>query len=261
MALKAYKPSSPARRGLVMTDRAELWKGQPVKHLTRGLSASGGRNHKGRITARHRGGRHKRVFREIDFKRRNFDVPAQVERIEYDPNRSAHIALIKYETGELAYILAPQRLRAGDLVVSGLTVDVKPGNAMPLEHMPIGTIIHNIEMKPGKGGQLARSAGAYAQLVGRDGDYAIIRLKSRRAAPHSYEMHGQHWRGLQSGSWQSEIGQGRAQSLARISPACARRGDEPGRSSAWRRRGQIIGRAPSGLALGAADQGQAHAIQ
>ena len=178
MALKAYKPSSPAQRGLVMIDRAELWKGAPVKSLTRGLSASGGRNHKGRITARHRGGRHKRVFREIDFKRRKFDVPSTVERIEYDPNRSAHIALIKYETGELSYILAPQRLRAGDQVIAGTHVDVKPGNAMPLEHMLIGTIIHNIEMKPGKGGQLARSAGAYAQLVGRDGDYAIIRLKS-----------------------------------------------------------------------------------
>lgn len=178
MALKSHKPSSPARRGLVTVDRSELWKGKPVKSLTFGISSSAGRNNKGRITARHRGGGHKRSFRLVDFKRRQFDVSSTVERIEYDPNRSAFIALIKYETGELSYILAPQRLRAGDKVISSTKADIKPGNALPLENIPIGTIIHNIEMKPGKGGQLARSAGAYAQLIGRDGDYTIIRLKS-----------------------------------------------------------------------------------
>jgi large subunit ribosomal protein L2 len=178
MALKSHKPSSPARRGLVTVDRSELWKGKPVKSLTSGLSSTAGRNNKGRITSRHRGGGHKRSYRQVDFKRRQFDVSSVVERIEYDPNRSAFIALIKYETGELSYILAPQRLRPGDEVISGTKADIKPGNAMPLENIPIGTIIHNIEMKLGKGGQLARSAGAYAQLIGRDGDYAIIRLKS-----------------------------------------------------------------------------------
>ena len=178
MALKTHKPSSPARRGFVSVDRSELWKGAPVKSLTEGLSRTAGRNNKGRITARHRGGGHKRAYRKVDFKRRTFDVPSKVERIEYDPNRSAFIALIKYETGELSYILAPQRLREGDEVISSTKADIKPGNALPLENIPIGTIIHNIEMKQGKGGQLARSAGAYAQLIGRDGDYAIIRLKS-----------------------------------------------------------------------------------
>lgn len=178
MALKSHKPSSPARRGLVTVDRSELWKGKPVKALTVGSFHRAGRNNKGRITARHRGGGHKQSYRKIDFKRNTFDAPAVVERIEYDPNRSAFIALVKYEGGELSYILAPQRLAIGDSVVSSTKADIKPGNALPLENIPIGTIIHNIEMKQGKGGQLARSAGAYAQLVGRDGDYAIVRMKS-----------------------------------------------------------------------------------
>ena len=178
MALKKYKPTTPGQRGLIQVDRSGLHTGRPVKHLTEGLTKSGGRNNAGRITARRRGGGHKRSYRIIDFKRTKFDMRATVERLEYDPNRSAFIALIKYEDGELAYILAPQRLAPGDSVVSGDSVDVKPGNAMPLKSMPIGTIIHNIEMKPGKGGQIARSAGAFAQLVGRDQGYAIVRLTS-----------------------------------------------------------------------------------
>ncbi len=178
MALKQYKPTSPAQRGLVLVDRSALWSGKPVKALTEGLTSKGGRNNYGRITARRRGGGAKRVYRTIDFKRRRFDVPATVERFEYDPNRSAFIALIKYEDGELSYILAPQRLTVGDTVISGDKVDIKPGNAMPMANMPIGTIIHNVEMKPGKGGQLARAAGTYAQLVGRDAGYALIRLSS-----------------------------------------------------------------------------------
>ena len=177
MALKQYKPTTPGRRGLVLVDRSELHKGKPVKSLTKGLSKSGGRNNHGRITARRRGGGAKRSYRLVDFKRRRFEV-AVVERLEYDPNRSAFIALIKYENGDLSYILAPQRLAAGDSVVAGERVDVKPGNAMPLASMPIGTIIHNVEMKPGKGGQIARSAGTYVQLVGRDQGYAILRLTS-----------------------------------------------------------------------------------
>lgn len=178
MALKTFKPNTPGQRELVIVDRSGLWKGKPVKTLTEGLTKSGGRNNKGRITARRRGGGHKRSYRIVDFKRTKFDVVGTVERLEYDPNRTAFLALIKYDDGEMAYILAPQRLNEGDKVIAGDKVDVKPGNAMPLASMPVGTIIHNVEMKPGKGGQIARSAGAYAQLVGRDQGYAVIRLNS-----------------------------------------------------------------------------------
>lgn len=178
MALKKFKPSSPGQRHVVIVDRSDLWKGSPHKPLTEGLHSSGGRDCRGQITSRHRGGGHKRVYRIIDFKRVKCDIPASVVRLEYDPNRTAFIALIRYEDGVLSYILAPQRLKVGDQVISGSSVDIKPGNAMPLAHMPVGTLIHNVEMKPGKGGQLARSAGSYAQLVGKDGGYAIIKLKS-----------------------------------------------------------------------------------
>ncbi len=178
MALRTYKPVTPSLRGLVLIDRSELWKGGPVKALTSGKSKSGGRNANGRITMRRMGGGHKQRLRDVDFKRRKFDVPATVERIEYDPNRSGFIALIKYEDGEQAYILAPQRLAAGDKVISGERADIKPGNAMPMKNIPVGTIVHNIEMKPGAGGQLARAAGAYVQLVGRDMGNALIRLSS-----------------------------------------------------------------------------------
>jgi len=179
MGLKTYNPTSPGRRQLITTDRSELWNGAPVKALTVGLSSKGGRNNAGRITAYHRGGGHKRSYRMVDFKRVKFDVVGTVERLEYDPNRTAWIALVNYEDGEQAYIVAPQRLSAGDKVISSMnTVDVKPGNAMPLERMPVGTIVHNVEMKPRKGGQIARSAGTYAQYVGRDSGWAILRLNS-----------------------------------------------------------------------------------
>jgi large subunit ribosomal protein L2 len=178
MALKTFKPVTPGLRQLVIVDRDDLWKGKPHKALTEGLSGTGGRNNLGRVTARFMGGGHKRTYRIVDFKRRRTDVPATVERLEYDPNRTAFIALIRYEDGELAYILAPQRLNVGDTVVSGVSVDVKPGNAMPIGNIPVGTIVHNIELKPGKGGQVARSAGSYAQIVGRDQGYVIVRLGS-----------------------------------------------------------------------------------
>lgn len=178
MALKKFKPTSPGRRQLTMVDRSELWKGKPHKPLLEGLNTSGGRNNYGRITSRRRGGGHKRRYRVIDFKRNKFDMKAIVERIEYDPNRTAHIALIKYEDGEYAYIIAPQRLKEGDAVIASSKVDIKPGNASPLKSIPVGTIIHNIEMKPGKGAQLARSAGSYCQLVGRDRANAMIKLSS-----------------------------------------------------------------------------------
>ena len=179
MPLKTFKPNTPSTRQLVIVERSGLHKGKPVKSLTRGLTKKAGRNSDGRITARRRGGGHKRLYRLIDFKRRKFDVSATVERIEYDPNRTAFIALIKYEDGEQSYILAPQRLGAGDQVIATQgRADVKPGNAMPMANIPIGTIIHNVEMKSGKGGQIARSAGNYVQLVGRDGGYAQLKLNS-----------------------------------------------------------------------------------
>jgi large subunit ribosomal protein L2 len=178
MALKTYNPTTPSQRELVLVDKSPLWKGKPVKALTQGLTKSGGRNNHGRVTMWHRGGGHKRTYRKVDFKRGKLGVPATVERLEYDPNRTAFIALIKYEDGELSYILAPQRLAPGDSVIADTKVDVKPGNAMPLANMPIGTIIHNVEMKQGKGGQIARAAGTYVQLVGRDAGYAILKLNS-----------------------------------------------------------------------------------
>ena len=179
MALKTYNPTSPSMRQLVTVDRSELHKGKPVKALTEGLSSSGGRNNLGRITTRFRGGGHKRTYRLVDFKRRGqWGAVATVERLEYDPNRTAFIALLSYEDGTQAYILAPQRLQAGDKVVAADRVDVKPGNAAPLRSIPVGTIVHNVELKPGAGGQLARSAGSFAQLIGRDGDWSQIRLAS-----------------------------------------------------------------------------------
>jgi large subunit ribosomal protein L2 len=178
MALKTFKPYTPSSRELVIVSRAGLWKGKPVKTLTEGLRKNGGRNNTGRITVRHQGGGHKRRYRMVDFKRRKFDVPATVERLEYDPNRTAFIALIRYKDGEQAYILAPQRLGVGDSVVAGERVDILPGNAMPIKNIPVGTIIHNVEMKIGKGGQLARSAGSYVQLIGKDSGRVQVRLSS-----------------------------------------------------------------------------------
>ena len=179
MALKSFKPVTPSLRQLVIVDRSELYKGKPVKQLTEGKSSKGGRNNYGRITVRFRGGGHKQTYRIIDFKRRGqADQVASVERIEYDPNRTAFIALLKYPDGTLSYILAPQRLAVGDTVVSGDTVDIKPGNAMPIGNIPVGTLVHNVETKIGKGGTIARSAGNYAQIVGRDQGYVILRLNS-----------------------------------------------------------------------------------
>ena len=191
MALRTYNPTTPSQRQLVTVDRSELWKGRPEKTLTKGKKKTGGRNNYGNITTRHIGGGHKQLYRYIDFKRNRLDVPAKVERIEYDPNRTAFIALIRYESSddkasangkqkkELSYILAPQKLKVGDVVVAGSEADIKVGNALPLKNIPVGTIIHNVEMKPGKGGQLARSAGSYAQLAGKDAGNAMLRLSSK----------------------------------------------------------------------------------
>lgn len=178
MSLKVYNPTSPSQRQLITVDRSQLWSGSPEKSLVEGLSKTGGRNNRGRITCRHIGGGHKRKYRLVDFLRNKRDVFATVERLEYDPNRTAFIALIKYDDGEKSYILAPQRLVVGDRVVSGLKTDIKPGNAMPIKNIPVGTIVHNVELKPGKGGQLGRSAGSYIQLVGKDQGYAQVKLRS-----------------------------------------------------------------------------------
>jgi len=178
MALVKAKPTSPGRRFVVRPVTEGLYKGRPYEPLVEKKTKTGGRNHHGRITTRHRGGGHKQRYRIIDFKRRKDGVPARVERIEYDPNRSAHIALICYADGERRYILAPKGLEVGMTVQSGSDAPIKPGSAMSLRSIPVGTLVHNIELRPGKGGQLARSAGSSAQLVAREGDYATLRLRS-----------------------------------------------------------------------------------
>ncbi len=179
MALKQYKPNTAGQRGLVLTDKSELYKGGPFKKLTKGLTKSGGRNNFGHLTARRQGGGHKRKYRIIDFKRSLLDKFATVQRIEYDPNRTANIALIKYDDGDnFSYIIAPQNLKVGEKVVSSDKADIKIGNCMQLKNIPTDTLIHNIEMKPGKGGQLNRSAGTYSQLIGKDSEYAQIKLSS-----------------------------------------------------------------------------------
>ena len=189
MALKNYKPTSPARRGLILVDKSGLYKGKPVKSLTEGKRKTGGRNNKGHVTSRGIGGGHKQKYRFIDFKRRKWDMEATVERIEYDPNRTAFIALLKYTDGEQAYIICPQRLAVGDTVVAGEKTDTKPGNAMLLGQMPVGTICHNVEMKPGKGGQLVRSAGGSAQLVAREVDLRQHLILLQRSVERLLTVH------------------------------------------------------------------------
>jgi large subunit ribosomal protein L2 len=178
MPIKKYKPTSPGRRFMTTSTFEEVTKSEPEKSLVKPLTKKGGRNVRGRITTRHRGGGHKRRYRVIDFKRRKDGVPAKVAAIEYDPNRSARIALLHYRDGEKAYILAPARLGVGALVESGPTADIKPGNALPLANVPTGTVVHNVELQPGRGGQLARSAGSGIQLVAKDEGFAVLRLPS-----------------------------------------------------------------------------------
>lgn len=178
MALKQFNPTTPSQRQLVLIDRSELWKGEPVKALTEGRKKTGGRNNLGKITTRHIGGGHKQRYRLVDFKRAKRGLSATVERLEYDPNRTAFIALIQYQDGEQAYILAPQRLAVGDKVEAGPDADIKPGNALPMQKIPVGTLVHNVELKIGKGGQMARAAGAYAQIAGKDAGYVLLKLRS-----------------------------------------------------------------------------------
>ncbi len=178
MPIRKPKPTSPGRRFVMYPDFSELTRTEPEKSLTEGLKKSGGRNSYGRKTSRHRGGGAKRLYRKIDFKRRKDGVPAKVAHIEYDPNRSAYIALLHYADGEKRYILAPQRLRVGMTVQSGDSVDIRVGNSLPLGHMPPGTVVHNVELTPGRGGQMARAAGAGVQLLAKEGDYVTLRLPS-----------------------------------------------------------------------------------
>ena len=181
MGLKVFKADTPGKRGLIQVDRSTLWKGKPVKALTEGLMSHGGRNNYGRITVRYKGGGHKRSYRQIDFKRLKRDIEANVKRIEYDPNRTAFIALIEYPDTTLSYILAPHDLKPDNKIIAGDNVDIKPGNALPLKNIPVGTLVHNIELKPGKGGQLARSAGAAAEIVSKDSGYTQVKLGSGEA--------------------------------------------------------------------------------
>jgi len=193
MALKNFRPDTPGKRGLIQVDKSSLWKGRPEKSLTEGLKRTGGRNNYGRMTARRKGGGHKRLYRLVDFKRNKFDIEATVKRIEYDPNRTAFIALLEYADNTISYILAPHGLKENDKVISGENVDIKTGNCLPLKSIPVGTIIHNIELKPGKGGQFARSAGSSAQIVGKDSGYTLIKLRSgevRRVLSECYATVG-----------------------------------------------------------------------
>ncbi len=261
MALKTFKPITPGLRQLVIVDRSELYKGKPVKKLTEGKSSSGGRNNHGRVTVRFRGGGHKQSYRIIDFKRRKLDVAAKVERIEYDPNRTSFIALIRYADGEQAYIIAPQRLGVGDEVIAGQQVDVKPGNAMPLASMPVGTIVHNVEMKIGKGaahGALGRQLRASRRP--RSG-LCHCPPQFGRAAPGPWPVLRNGRRGVEPRPHECLARQGGSQALARTPSAQSRRHDEPGRSSARRRRRPHLGRPSSGHAVGQADKGQEDALQ
>jgi len=178
MGIRSYKPTSPGRRFVTTSDFEEITKAEPEKSLLEPIHKTGGRNNKGRKTSRHRGGGHKRRYRRIDFKRRKDGVPAKVAAIEYDPNRSARIALLHYADGEKRYILAPARLKVGDTVMSGSDADIKPGNSLPLRDIPTGTVVHNVELQMGRGGQMCRSAGTGAQLMAKEGDYATVRLPS-----------------------------------------------------------------------------------
>lgn len=231
MPLMKFKPTSPGRRSAVRVVTPDLHKGAPHAALLDSQSKSGGRNHHGRITVRHVGGGHKQHYRIIDFKRNKEGIPARVERIEYDPNRTAHIALLCYVDGERRYIIAPKGLKAGDQVIAGANAPIKTGNTLPLRNIPVGTTVHGIELKPGKGAQIARAAGAAVQLVAREGIYATLRLRSGEMRKVPVECRATIGE-VGNDEHNLEVGQGRRQALARCSPDRSRCGHEPGRSPA-----------------------------
>ena len=261
MALKKYKPTSPGRRFMSVSTFEEITKTEPEKSLTAPLKKTGGRNVNGRITTRHQGGGHKRRYRIIDFKRRKDGIPAKVAAIEYDPNRSARIALLHYADGEKAYILAPARLEIGAMIESGPNADIRPGNALPLENIPTGTLVHNVELKPGQGGKMARSAGSGVQLVAKDDGYGVLRLPSgemRRVPLTCRATVGQVGNVDHENQTGGKAGRSRWQ---RQAPVGARLGDEPCRPPARRRRRQVEGRPAPGHPVGRADARQAHALR
>jgi large subunit ribosomal protein L2 len=252
MGIKAFKPTSAARRFYTVSDFKEITKGtQPPKALTEHQTSTGGRNNNGRITSRFRGGGHKQRYRLIDWKRKKVGVDAVVATVEYDPNRTARIALIHYADGEKLYILAPDGLKVGDKIITSKSADIKPGNAMMLRYIPLGTMIHNVEMKKGKGAQLVRSAGAGAVLMAKDGDYAQVRLPSGEVDRPSVEHRPPEYFARQS----------RTNALARSSSAQPRRHDEPGRPSDGRWRGTFFRWSSSMLAMGTAVEGPQNAQQ
>ncbi len=244
-----------------VSDFAEVTKSKPEKALTEKLTKKGGRNNTGRITTRHQGGGHKRRYRIVDFKRTKDGVPAKVAAIEYDPNRSARIALLHYADGAKSYILAPAGVRVGSYVQSGADADIKPGNALPLENIPTGTLVHNVELQPAKGGQMARSAGSGVQLVAKDGGYATLASSLGRDAPRAAHLPRDRGPGRERRAPERDDRQGRPQPLARQAPVGPRQRDEPGRPSSrrWRRKEQ--GRPSSGHPVGRADARQAHPLE
>ena len=255
MPVRTYKPTSAGRRFQTVQTFDEITSTEPYKPLTEPLKKSGGRNNQGELTIWWRGGGHKRTYRIIDFRRDKRDIPAKVTTIEYDPNRSARIALVTYADGEKRYILHPLGLKVGDSIVAGATADILPGNTLPLRNIPLGTVVHNVELRPGKGGQMARSAGAAVQLVAKEGQYATLRMPSGEVRLVPVECYGHGGPGGQCRSRERVDRQGRPQPLARQSSARPRRGHEPGGSPARRRRGQDLGRPSPGDPVGRAHQG------
>ena len=255
MPIRTYKPTSAGRRFQTVQVFDEITTSDPHQPLTEPLKKSGGRNNRGELTSWWRGGGHKRLYRIIDFKRDKKDIPAKVSTIEYDPNRSARIALVTYADGEKRYILQPAGIKVGDTLVAGTNVDILPGNCLPLKNIPLGTQIHNVELKPGKGGQIARSAGSSVQLVAKEGEYASVKMPSGRNPQDLPRVRRDDRAGGQHRPRERVDRQGRAQPLAGQAAARARRRDEPGRSPARRRRGQDLGRPAPGVAVGPADEG------
>jgi large subunit ribosomal protein L2 len=255
MGIRTYKPTSPGRRFQTVQTFDDLTTSKPHKPLVENLHRSGGRNNHGELTSWWRGGGHKRLYRIIDFKRDKKDIPGKISTIEYDPNRSARIALVTYSDGEKRYILQPLGLKVGDSVVAGDNVDILPGNALPLKNIPLGTMLHNVELKPGKGGQIARSAGSSVQLVAKEGDYASVKMPSGEIRHIAIVCYATGRSGRQPRSRERVDRQGRSQPLAGPPSAQPRGRHEPGRPPAWRRRRQDVGRTASRVAVGPADQG------
>ena len=258
MPLRTYKPTSPGLRGMTRSTFEEITTREPHKPLLEAQKRGSGRNNQGRLTVRHRGGGEKQHYRLIDFKRDKVGVPARLATIEYDPNRSARIGLLHYRDGEKRYMLLPHGLKVGDVIVSGPEAEARVGNALPIANIPLGTTIHNIELVPGKGGQIVRSAGVAAQLLAKEGDYAQVRLPSGEVRRVSMQVHGHDRPGQQPRPREPEPGQGRSRPPPGPAAGGPRRRDEPARPSPRRRRGQVAHRHAAQDALGQAGHGPTH---